>query len=147
MSTLSTEESAPTVSYSADIPACGAVREDHLFGYLTENAEHCYDFRMSYEPESVAPVRRGERRRNQGLMSAVGRFSCIPGTDLTLFMYACDLPEDGAGQRPIVFNIFSWVSFLGSDNLMCRLNRGASGFKVRSQALIIALRSTPWANT
>ncbi|RMJ24301.1 serine peptidase, family S28 [Aspergillus sp. HF37] len=54
MSTLSTEESAPAVLYSADIPACGAVREDRLFGYLMENAEHCYDFRTSYEPGAAA---------------------------------------------------------------------------------------------
>lgn len=51
---LSTEERAPTVSYSTDIPACGAVHEDRLFAYIMDNAEHCADLRMDFEPAAVA---------------------------------------------------------------------------------------------
>ncbi|KAJ5770934.1 uncharacterized protein N7511_002985 [Penicillium nucicola] len=52
LSPLATGNLAPqNVAFTTDIPACNVqTDEDTLFGYIMDNAEHCFDFRTSFEP-------------------------------------------------------------------------------------------------
>ncbi|KAJ5152739.1 uncharacterized protein N7482_009217 [Penicillium canariense] len=46
LSPLATEDGAPQgVTFTTDVPECGVETEENtLFGYILENAEHCFDF-------------------------------------------------------------------------------------------------------
>ncbi|OJJ50608.1 hypothetical protein ASPZODRAFT_56250 [Penicilliopsis zonata CBS 506.65] len=56
LSTLSTEAFAPQdVAFTTEIPTCGEqTAESTLFGYIMDNAEHCFDFRSSFEGGDVS---------------------------------------------------------------------------------------------
>jgi hypothetical protein len=55
LSPLATDNSAPHVTLTTDIPHCGEKTDkETLFGYIMPNAEHCFDFRTSFGPGSVS---------------------------------------------------------------------------------------------
>ncbi|KAJ5885379.1 hypothetical protein N7495_009889 [Penicillium taxi] len=56
LSTLATESIAPQdVTFTTDIPKCNVeTGEKIVFGYIMENAEHCFDFRMNFAPGNTS---------------------------------------------------------------------------------------------
>ena len=84
LSPLATESIAPqNVNFTTEIPQCNVeTGEDTLFGYIMENAEHCFDLRTGFGPGEVSrgyfhkalkqwlPCFKGENRGENG--SAAG---------------------------------------------------------------------------
>lgn len=56
LSPLATEDIAPQgVTFSTEIPKCGEeTGEDRLFGYIMENAEHCFDMITGFGPGKIS---------------------------------------------------------------------------------------------
>ena len=84
LSILSTEAMAPMIPFSTDIPACGETRDDRIFGYLMENAEHCFDFKANFKPGAISrshfvralkrwlPCFKGKRGVGSGAINLIG---------------------------------------------------------------------------
>ncbi|KAJ5299223.1 hypothetical protein N7476_010780 [Penicillium atrosanguineum] len=56
LSVLATESFAPTgVAFTTEIPKCNvATGEDSVFGYIMQNAEHCFDMRSGFAPGKIS---------------------------------------------------------------------------------------------
>ncbi|WEW61257.1 hypothetical protein PRK78_006747 [Emydomyces testavorans] len=55
LSPLSTEDFAPKIKFSTEIPECNKPSpQSEIFGYVIPNAQHCYDFRTTFKPGEVS---------------------------------------------------------------------------------------------